>query len=86
MRTRPHATMRRCATAFVVTLLATACGDVVTSEPEGLVEATSSIAPDTAGVDTDAEMQKLLLIEQSFSANARVITTIDALIQTLTRI
>ena len=47
--------MRRCATAFVVTLLATACGDVVTSEPEGLVEATSSIAPGTTGVDTDAD-------------------------------
>lgn len=38
------------------------------------------------GVDTDQEMQKLLLIEQSFSANARVVATIDELIQTLLRI
>lgn len=38
------------------------------------------------GVDTDVELQKLLLIEQSFAANARVISTIDDLIQTLLRI
>jgi len=35
------------------------------------------------GVDTDYEMQRLLLIEQSYAANARVISTIDDLIQTL---
>lgn len=35
------------------------------------------------GVDTDAEMQTLLLVEQAYSANARVIQTIDDLIQTL---
>ena len=35
------------------------------------------------GVDTDQEMQKLLLIEQAYAANARVIQTIDDLIQTL---
>lgn len=37
------------------------------------------------GVDTDAELQKLLLVEQAFAANARVVTTIDELIQTLLR-
>ncbi|MCB2109625.1 MAG: flagellar hook-associated protein FlgK [Defluviimonas sp.] len=35
------------------------------------------------GVDTDAEMQSLLMIEQAYSANARVIQTIDDLIQQL---
>jgi len=35
------------------------------------------------GVDTDAELQKLLLVEQAFSANARVIQTVDDLINTL---
>ncbi len=35
------------------------------------------------GVDTDAEMQRLLLIEQAFSANARVIQTVDDLIRQL---
>ena len=35
------------------------------------------------GVDTDAEMQDLLVIEQAYAANARVIQTIDSLIQTL---
>lgn len=35
------------------------------------------------GVDTDQEMQKLLLIEQAYGANARVIQTADRLIQTL---
>lgn len=35
------------------------------------------------GVDTDQELQKLLLIEQAYAANARVIQTADQLIQTL---
>ncbi len=35
------------------------------------------------GVDTDQEMQQLLLAEQAFSANARIIQTADELIQTL---
>lgn len=35
------------------------------------------------GVDTDQEMQKLLLIEQTYAANARVIQVVDDLIQTL---
>ncbi len=35
------------------------------------------------GVDSDEELQQLLLVEQSYAANARVIQTIDALIQTL---
>ena len=38
------------------------------------------------GVDTDQELQTLLLIEQSFAANAKVIQTVDDLIQTLLRI
>jgi len=38
------------------------------------------------GVDTDAEMQRLLLIEQSYQANARVISVVDDLLETLTRI
>lgn len=35
------------------------------------------------GVDTDQELQQLLLIEQSYAANARVVQTIDDMIQTL---
>ncbi len=35
------------------------------------------------GVDTDQEMQKLLLIEQAYAANARVIQTIDELLDRL---
>ena len=38
------------------------------------------------GVDSDAETQKLLLIEQAFAANARVIQTVDEMMQTLLRI
>lgn len=38
------------------------------------------------GVDTDQEMQRLLLIEQAYAANARVIQTVDALFETLMRI
>jgi flagellar hook-associated protein 1 len=36
-----------------------------------------------AGVDTDQELQKLLAIEQAYAANARVIQTVDDLIQIL---
>ncbi|MDP4034455.1 MAG: flagellar hook-associated protein FlgK [Pseudorhodobacter sp.] len=35
------------------------------------------------GVDTDQEMQKLLLIERAYSANARVVQTVDDMIKTL---
>lgn len=38
------------------------------------------------GVDSDQEMQRLLLIEQSYAANAKMIETVDELIQTLLRI
>ncbi len=38
------------------------------------------------GVDSDAEMQKLLLIEQAYSANARMIEVIDEMIERLLRI
>ena len=35
------------------------------------------------GVDTDQEMQSLLQIERSYAANAKVIKTVDSMIQTL---
>lgn len=35
------------------------------------------------GVDTDAELQKLLLIEQAYGANARVVQMVDDMIKTL---
>lgn len=35
------------------------------------------------GVDTDTEMKKLMLIEQAFAANARVMTTADEMLQLL---
>lgn len=38
------------------------------------------------GVDTDAEMQRLLTIEQAYAANARVIQTADAMLQRLLEI
>jgi len=38
------------------------------------------------GVDTDAEIQKLLLIERAYAANARVLQVADEMIQTLLRI
>jgi flagellar hook-associated protein 1 FlgK len=38
------------------------------------------------GVDSDAELQRLLQVEQAFSANARMIQTIDDMMQTLLRI
>jgi flagellar hook-associated protein 1 FlgK len=38
------------------------------------------------GVDRDAELQRLLLVEQAFGANARMIQTIDDMLDTLLRI
>lgn len=38
------------------------------------------------GVDTDAEMQKLLLIEQSYAANAKIIQAVDEMLQQLMEI
>lgn len=35
------------------------------------------------GVDTDAEMQKLMIIEQAFAANAQVVTATDEMLQLL---
>jgi flagellar hook-associated protein 1 FlgK len=35
------------------------------------------------GVDTDAEMQKLMMIEQAFAANAQVVTAADEMMQLL---
>jgi flagellar hook-associated protein 1 FlgK len=38
------------------------------------------------GVDTDEQMRQLLLLEQAYAANARVIETLDTLMQSLLRI
>lgn len=38
------------------------------------------------GVDTDHEMQNLLVLEQSYAANAKIIATLDELLQNLLRI
>lgn len=38
------------------------------------------------GVDSDTELQNLLLVEQAYSANARMIQTVDEMIDTLIRI
>jgi flagellar hook-associated protein 1 FlgK len=38
------------------------------------------------GVDTDAEIQRLLLIERSYAANARMVQTLDELLDILIRI
>lgn len=39
-----------------------------------------------AGVDSDAELQRLLLVEQSYAANARVIETVGQMLDSLLRI
>lgn len=38
------------------------------------------------GVDSDAELQRLLLIEQAYSANARMVQTVEEMLDTLLRI
>lgn len=75
--------------------VATLASDVLSLTGQSLQEANARTAFEQArfsgldealmaeGVDTDQELQKLLLIEQSFAANARVIQTADELIQIL---
>lgn len=38
------------------------------------------------GVDTDEQLQRLMMVEQAFSANARVIQTVDEMLSSLLRI
>jgi flagellar hook-associated protein 1 FlgK len=38
------------------------------------------------GVDSDTELQQLILIEQAYAANARMIQTVDEMMQTLLRL
>ena len=52
-----------------------------TARQEGLRDAELA-----KGVDTDAEMQRLLLIEQAYAANARVIEVVNTLLDRLTRL
>lgn len=40
----------------------------------------------TEGVDTDQELQRLLLVEQTYAANARMIEAADEMLQTILRI
>lgn len=47
----------------------------------GARQQTLAIALASDGVDTDAEMQNLLMIEQAYAANARVISALDEMIQ-----
>jgi flagellar hook-associated protein 1 FlgK len=52
-----------------------------TGRLQALDEATAQ-----AGIDTDAELQSLLLIERAYAANARVIRAADEMLQQLLRI
>ncbi len=56
----------------------------VTFTAAGFREA--SEAEQSQGVDTDVELQNLLIIEQNYNANARVITVVNELMDTLLRI
>ena len=38
------------------------------------------------GVDTDAELQNLMLFEKAYGANAKVLSVVDGLMETLLRI
>lgn len=48
-----------------------------------LVEATTSAFSNTTGVNLDAEMSKLIDLEQSYAATAKLITAIDRMFDTL---
>ena len=52
------------------------------AQTQALIEAETS----ATGVDTDEELQALLLIEQAYAANARVIQTVDEMLNRLLEI
>lgn len=59
-------------------LAADAAASTASARRSALVE-----APSTDAVNTDREMQDLLLIEQAYAANARVISVVDQMLRTL---
>lgn len=71
-------------------LLARAASSLAAKSGEAAFQAAKQTSLRSAelrqGVDTDQEMQRLLLIERYYAANARVIETIDELLGVLTRI
>ncbi len=56
--------------------------DEATAFSQGRYQELHAIEMDS-GVNTDQEMQKLLLVEQAYAANARVVTTIGQMLKTL---
>jgi flagellar hook-associated protein 1 len=59
---------------------------VSAEEAQGFAAARQTALKDrelAQGVDSDQEMQRLLLVEQAYAANARVIQTVDGLMQLL---
>lgn len=56
------------------------------AQSEAFLETLSEAELAATGVDTDAELQQLLLIEQAYSANARVIEVASRLIDQLTEL
>ncbi len=59
-------------------------------DAEAFVTARQTVLSDaevnSIGVDTDTELQALMIIEQAYAANARVLSVIDGLMQTLLEI
>lgn len=77
----------RSASALVGDLLSLVSVDRVNAENnEGFSAARQGSLRDIElgqGINTDQELQKLLLIEQAYAANARVVTTASEMIDTL---
>ena len=82
--------VERSASGLVGDLVSFISADRQTAESsatyEGARAETLKIEELEGGVDTDQEMQKLILVEQAYAANARVVQTIDELLQSLLRI
>jgi flagellar hook-associated protein 1 FlgK len=80
----------RTASALAADFLSGVSGKRVSAEAEqGFASArhgTLKAQELAGGVDTDAEMADLLRIEQAYSANARVLQTVDELLRSLLRI
>ncbi len=57
--------------------------EIDTASWAGLFATLKTEELNATGVDTDREMQTLLLVEKSYAANARVISVIDGLMKTL---
>lgn len=85
----PQAGLELASAGLLSDVMSSAAGALVLTEADAARDAaraeTLTARLFEQGVDSDAEMQSLLMIEQAYAANARVIETVEAMLDALMR-